>query len=117
MEIILELPWPPTVNTMWRSIGRGRTILGEKGRIYRTEVAARVLTSIGRPMLDCPLSVAIAAYPPDNRRRDLDNLFKSCLDSLAHAGVYADDYQIQRLSIERREVAKPGRLVVEIVEV
>lgn len=117
MEIQLELPWPPTVNTMWRSLGRGRTILSEKGRIYRETVAALVLTSIGRPMLDCGLSVAIAAYPPDRKRRDLDNLFKGVLDSLAHAGVYADDYQIQRLSIERREVAKPGRLVVEIVEI
>ena len=47
------------------------------------------------------LSVAILASPPDNKRRDLDNLLKSLLDALQHAGVYKDDNQIDQLQIAR----------------
>lgn len=43
----------------------------------------------------------ILANPPDNRRRDLDNLLKGTLDSLQHANIYPDDNQIDKLKIER----------------
>ena len=49
------------------------------------------------------LSVLINAYPPDRRKRDLDNILKSLLDALQHARVYPDDSQIDRLTIIRNE--------------
>ena len=70
----------------------------------------------GRRNLIGALSVSILAYPPDRRRRDLDNTLKAPLDVLARCGVYEDDSQIARLLIERMAVSKPGRLVIEIVE-
>ena len=56
------------------------------------------------------------AFPPDRRRRDLDNLLKSTQDSLAHAGVYQDDAQIDLLLVRRREPIKPGMITIEILE-
>lgn len=47
------------------------------------------------------LKVDIIAYPPDKRRRDLDNLLKAPQDSLQHAGVFHDDSQIADLRIRR----------------
>lgn len=47
------------------------------------------------------IKIRIKAYPPDKRRRDLDNLLKSLLDSLQHAKLFPDDYQIDRLAIQR----------------
>jgi crossover junction endodeoxyribonuclease RusA len=45
------------------------------------------------------LKVEIEAWRPDKRKRDLDNLLKAVLDSLAHAGVFEDDSQIVDLRI------------------
>jgi len=52
------------------------------------------------------------AFPPDRRRRDLDNLLKSVLDALEHAGLYADDSQIDLLVTRRRMLVSGGKLIV-----
>jgi len=97
-EIVLTLPWPPTVNTYWRNVN-GRTILSAPGRAYRKAVADQVLIQRAAKHMDTALFVTIKAYRPDRRRRDLDNLFKAILDSLVHAGVMLDDALICDLRI------------------
>lgn len=63
------------------------------------------------------ISVTILAYPPDQHRRDLDNLCKVLLDSLQWAGAYQDDCQVDRITIQRKEVIKHGGMVkIEIEE-
>jgi len=62
------------------------------------------------------LSVFIEAFPPDKRKRDLDNVLKSLLDALQHAGVYADDCQIDRLSIIRKSPLN-GIVKIEITAI
>jgi crossover junction endodeoxyribonuclease RusA len=110
----LVLPWPPSLNTYWRHIPMGRSVrslISRKGRAYREAVAATVRgtrTTPGR------LSVVLAVYPPDRRRRDLDNIPKALLDSLQHAGVIEDDENIDDLRIIRCDVVRGGRVVVEI---
>jgi crossover junction endodeoxyribonuclease RusA len=54
------------------------------------------------------------AFPPDRRRRDLDNLQKPLLDALQHAGVYEDDSQVDLLLSRRRERRDGGQVVVTI---
>ena len=56
------------------------------------------------------------AYPPDRRRRDLDNLLKCTQDSLAHAGVYEDDSQIDVLVVVRCNPVPSGRVTVRLQE-
>jgi crossover junction endodeoxyribonuclease RusA len=56
------------------------------------------------------------AFPPDRRRRDLDNLQKPVLDALEHAGIYEDDSQIDLLLTRRRDVVAGGRLDVQVDE-
>ena len=64
------------------------------------------------------LSVHINVFPPDRRIRDIDNLLKSALDSLTHAGVYLDDSQIDKIAIVRREIDKPaGRIEIIVTEI
>lgn len=63
------------------------------------------------------LAVRLDAYPPDRRKRDLDNIGKAFLDALIHGGVYRDDSQIDRLEIIRGEPFPPsGRIDVAIEE-
>lgn len=117
--IVFCVPWPPTVNTYWRNVtvgGKPRTLISRKGRIYRQTVAKVLLKrEIASELLSCRLRVHIKAYPPDKRRRDLDNLPKAVLDAFTHAGVWADDSQIDDLRITRYEPVSDGRLNVRIV--
>jgi len=110
--IILDLPWPPSVNSYWRHPTRGplagRHLISERGRAYRRAVMAEVAR---RTLLQKPagrLSVHVDAFPPDNRRRDLDNIGKALLDALVHAGVIADDGDIDHYSVTRKTKALDG---------
>ena len=111
--------WPPSVNHAWRHVGN-RTLLSAAGRDFRHEIGKYV--SLLRLEKKLPLEsilgkldVSIVLYPPDVRRRDLDNYFKAPLDALTHARLWGDDSQIKRLSDEWGEKTKGGgfRLVVK----
>lgn len=95
-EIIL--PWPPSVNSYWRSV-KGRVLISAKGRDYRQQVQQQVQIQGAALKLESPLKVEIQAYRPDRRIRDIDNLPKATLDAMTHAGVYLDDSQIHDLRI------------------
>jgi crossover junction endodeoxyribonuclease RusA len=112
--VTLTLPWPPSVNHYYRRVGHA-TVISKEGRRYRQRVVGEALLA-GSPRVEGRLAVRIVASPPDRRRRDLDNLQKSLLDALQHAGVYGDDSQIDRITVERASTSDGGRVVVEISE-
>lgn len=98
--IELTLPWPPSVNRYWRSVN-GRVLIAAAGRRYRTDVelAYRLGQPRGAGVGELPVQVTIAAWVPDLRRRDIDNMLKAPLDALTHAGLWLDDSQIHWLCI------------------
>ena len=113
--IELVLPWPPSVNHYWTH-GNGRAFISKAGRSFRDAViwecrSKRVKKITGR------LAVTIKACPPDRRRRDLDNLNKSLLDALQHAGVYEDDSAIDDLRIYRGKQVEGGVVMVTVSNV
>lgn len=116
----VAIPWPPGVNHIWRSIvirGSVRVLLSKEGRQYRDAVK-NALNAFARIPAACfagPVAVHIDAYPPDRRRRDVDNLAKAALDALTHAGLWEDDSQIADLRIRRGAVVPGGRLEVHVV--
>jgi Holliday junction resolvase RusA-like endonuclease len=110
--IELELPYPPSVNHYWRRVG-ARTLISRGGRAFRDAVCA-ILAARGIRPLDGPLVVEVRVFPPDKRRRDVDNVQKALLDALQHGGAYGDDSQIVRLTIEKREPLDGGKTFVRI---
>lgn len=107
-----ELPFPPSVNAIWRRVGR-KTLLSAPARRYRGQVVQRLLQQFGKlPKVGTgPLAVTIRACRPDARRRDLDNLPKAILDALTHAGLWGDDSQIEHLAICWAPLARAGVFV------
>lgn len=120
--VTVTLPWPPSVNTMWRTprSGKlaGRTLLSAEGRAYRQAVAEQVMVQHApRHTLKGKLAISVAAMPPDRRARDLDNLLKALLDSIQHAGVIRNDSDIDEIFILRKDVDAPhGRIVLVVRE-
>lgn len=112
--IELELPYPPSTNHYYRHLGP-RTLISREGRRFRERVLSILEASRPRPF-EGPIAVQVDVYPPDHRRRDIDNVQKSLFDALQHGGVYRDDSQIVRLVIEKRECVLGGRTVVRVQE-
>ena len=106
------LPYPPSANRYYRNVGR-RTLISREGRAYREKVRTILPAGLTAPLAG-PVAVYVDVFPPDRRRRDLDNTQKALLDALQHGGAYEDDSQIALLHIERRDVVKDGKVVVRI---
>jgi len=124
--VALILPWPPTVNHYWKhaayktkqGAAKAVTYVGEQGEAYRNAVRVLVLGErVPRGVLSGKLAVKAFAYPPDHRKRDLDNAWKAVLDSVKYAGVIEDDSEIDDLHIIRGGVFKGGRITLRIEEI
>ena len=100
-------------------MARGRFYVGAKGVEFRNRVIDivhaqfnldRESTRRGR------LGARVDVYPPDRRKRDLDNVLKAIFDALTHAGVYVDDSQIRYIRAEMLDRVKGGKAIVTISE-
>jgi crossover junction endodeoxyribonuclease RusA len=102
------------MNQYWRQF-QGRMLISAQGRKYREAIIQQVWLEGKIKRITGDLKVTIEAFRPDERRRDLDNLLKSTLDALAHAGLYEDDSQIRDLRIYWA-AEKGGKLNITIEE-
>jgi Holliday junction resolvase RusA-like endonuclease len=108
----VELPYPPSINHYWRRVGP-RTLISREGRRFRQRVLATLAARRVEPLAG-PLAVEIDIFPPDRRRRDIDNVQKALLDALQQGGAYLDDSQIVRLTIAKHEPLDGGKTLVRI---
>ena len=116
----LQLPFPPSVNTYWRAPNNGplagRHLISAAGRKYQSDACAAIIEQLRRlpkPSAEAA-AVEIILYPPDARRRDIDNYNKALFDALTHAGVWEDDSQVKRMLVEWGPVIKKGRVEITI---
>ena len=109
--VFIQLPWPPSVNRYWRRVG-SKTLISREGRQYKKDVGVICTANRITPTAQ-RIRVSIMAYPPDKRKRDIDNLAKAVLDGLSgHA--YEDDEQIDELIITRKKEVKGGMLTITV---
>ena len=112
ISLAIELPWPPSANRYWRR--KGHIIhVSTEAKNYKNQVAWILLPHKIKIISD-RIYLNIEAYPPDKRMRDLDNLIKITLDSLQYARLFENDEQIDKISIERKEVVKSGKIIVSL---
>lgn len=98
------IPWSPgiSVNHIYTSRGsRGQRRMTDEASAWKDVAIAQVrgsLPSAPIPMAiisGCPLETAIVIFPPDKRKRDIDNLVKLPQDAVC-AALGIDDRRITR---------------------
>lgn len=115
MDILkFDLPYPPSINHYYLRTFDG-VILGAQGKRYRRD-ATLLLHKYRGICGDKRLTVTINVFPPDKRKRDIDNILKCTIDSLEHAQIFNNDNQIDMLTVIRRDVVKDGALAIWIAE-
>lgn len=114
-EYRIKLPWPPSVNSYWRRRG-SQYYISKKGQQYRKEVIQIIQSSNLDIQTTSRLRIKVIAAVPDSRRRDLDNILKSLLDSLIHAGFAMDDEQFDDIRVIRGQKVRGGSLDIKITE-
>lgn len=112
--ITLTLPYPPSGNHMWKHTRQGRHYLTDKARAYYELVRAAVLQQGRMVNIDQPIQVECVLYPPDKRRRDMDNAWKVIGDSLTKANLWQDDHLIRKLTLEWQTPVKGGWVFIII---
>ncbi|WP_339026119.1 RusA family crossover junction endodeoxyribonuclease [Leclercia pneumoniae] len=116
----LVLPFPPSVNTYWRAPNKGplkgRHLISAKGRAYQSAACSAIVDQLRRlpKPSTAPAAVEILLFPPDSRRRDIDNYNKALFDALTHAGVWEDDSQVKRMLVEWGPQVAGGRVEITI---
>ena len=113
----LTLPFPPSVNTYWRNTRKG-VLISASGRSFRSNAIGAVYEQLKRrpQPITVGVEVSVILYPPTRQSRDLDNYLKALFDSMTHAGIWLDDKQVKRFTVEWGEVVKGGRSEVTITE-
>lgn len=110
--IELTLPWPPSINHYYGTARNGRKYLRTAGRVFRREVFYACKQDKVKKM-EGPLKVTLIWYPPNKRKRDIDNYDKALLDALKYGGCYVDDSQIKERNAVMSEFLL-GRVDVRI---
>ena len=113
--ISFELPWPPSVNRYYRNVGP-RVLISREGRRYRMMCVSRLGGVF--PKLEGKVKLTGEFYPPDARKRDLDNVLKCMIDSLVHAGLMRDDSQIKHIDVQMMSPVPPeGAVYIKLEEI
>lgn len=119
--IIIELPWPdkdlnPNTHKHWRVKYEATKIAKMQG-IY---LARHAIQNMYKPIRDFFIENCNKAtytfYPPDKRRRDMDNcvaMMKAYQDGVCHALGF-DDSRLMLGEPEWGEVVKGGKVVLQL---
>ncbi len=116
--IYCTLPWPTGVSTnhLYQRNRYGGVRLSARARAWK-EAAILAVRQAGGTLPDGPLLLQMCVYPPDGRRRDLDNLIKLTQDAV-FAALGIDDSRVSHLLVARCERLnkEAGQIGVTIME-
>lgn len=116
MKQTFHLPWPISVNSLWRAY-KGRNILSMKARVWAKD-AEKVLAVQNPRAIAGPVMLTICLAPPTKRAFDIDNRPKCLIDLLVRCGVIeADDCRtVKKLTVELGTGFVGAKVTVEPME-
>lgn len=94
--MILNLPFPPPANGLYKNLPRGGRAKTKPYRAWLQE-AGWTLQAQRPEHVAGPVHLAFVFGRPDNRKRDLDNLLKGPIDLLVKHEVIDDDRNVQSI--------------------
>ena len=108
--IQITLPWPPSVNRIWRK--GGKTIYRDPKYMAWVKEAGWIIKLAKCTKIIGPFSASIILNPPDKRRIDLDNRIKVLLDAAQKNDLIENDYLCRLLVVSYgQEQATPSALL------
>lgn len=113
--IVLDLPFPPSTNRLWRQRNRGVYLAPEYKKWMREADAMLMAASAlrGVKKIYGPFT-AFITLDRGQRRMDLDNAIKGCLDFCQRIEVIANDSHCERLVCEWGVAPAGCRVTLEV---
>ena len=96
----LILPFPPSVNRLWKTKKTGGMYRSDQYASWRKHAEWALVGQTKGKKIKGPYALEIIAVKPDKRRRDLGNLEKAVSDILQHVQIIEDDYLCQDLHMK-----------------
>jgi len=113
--VFLVLPYPPSVNRLYRTIIRGKRAMPIKSAEHRAYMLAVAAGTAVQPWpADKRLAVSLRLYRP-RRIGDIDGPIKTLFDAL-NGRAWVDDSQVVELHIQRLDDKARPRVEVSIRE-
>lgn len=117
MILTLTLPFPPSMNRLWR--------VGKENTMYRSDVYERwkkeatwtAKIQVRNKCIKGPFKLTITFVKPDKRHRDLDNLLKAVLDCLQSVGAIENDKNCVWIDARYIDAGDPCSIVLEAMDV
>jgi crossover junction endodeoxyribonuclease RusA len=114
-KTILSLPFPPSVNRLWR-VGKGK-------RVYKDPSYTRWISQCEAEIFSLRLTPILGSYRlqidatrPDKRKRDIDNIIKAVSDVLQHTGIIENDHLCLEVMARWVKDGPPILISVEKIE-
>lgn len=99
MLLKLILPFPPSVNRLWRASKGGGVYRSEKYTDWRKHALWALVGQCKGKKIDGPYTMVLEAVRPDKRRRDLGNLEKAVSDILQEAKLIDGDHLCEEMTL------------------
>jgi crossover junction endodeoxyribonuclease RusA len=90
--IELSIPFPPSVNRLWRATKTGKVYRSKEYVDWTKEALWEIKEQAKRRRISGQYKLTIEAVRPDKRKRDIGNLEKAINDALVHSGIVDDDH-------------------------
>ena len=114
-SVTLRLPWPPSMNRIWRAVG-GRIVLSAAARAYAVKVTNALPRGHVEPMRG-RLTVWLWLSAPKNvATYDIANREKLLADCLTKNRIWLDDEQIDIWVLMRGRPSDEGYVDILIQE-
>ena len=93
----IDIPFPPSVNRLWRTSVNGGMYCSSKYTAWRSEALWAIVGQTRGKTFVGPYKLTLLARKPDKRHRDLDNLLKAASDALVGAKAIQSDHLCQHI--------------------